>query len=563
MEEYVNTIDKNENYLRMKNYLKIAILIAILTVQTIYSQQSEKPKLIVGVVIDQMRAEYLYRFQDNYTENGFKRLMREGFNVKNTHYNYIPTATCLGHATIYTGTTPTNHGIVSNDWYSRKLKRKMYCVEDSTAFLVNNSGINKELENKDFFRSPKNIKTTTITDELKLFTNGRSKVIGLSIKDRSAISPAGHLADAAYWYNNVTGEFITSTYYRQKLPEWLIQFNNQKKADSLLNLVWEPLLPIKKYNNSNLDDVVFEKVFKGRNESTFPYNLKELREKNGNYALLSETAYGNTILTELVKATLKGEQLGKGSETDFMTISYSSTDYVGHNFGIRSKELEDVYVRMDREIAKLLETLDKEVGKGNYTLFLTADHGSSDNPSFLKAKNLPGEFYNSKKIKEDLNAYLSYEFGLGQYIAYMDQTQIYFENTKIPKEQLIKKAVPFLQKIEGVKEVFAPAIAEWSLDNSVIGNFVRNSFDPNESGDILYHLYSGWMEKRNYGTTHGTAYTSDTHVPLLWYGTNIPKGNSVKPHEITQIAPTLSFLLDIPLPNASNKEPIEEIFKNK
>lgn len=546
----------------MNKIILISLTITTIISQTVFSQTT-KPKLVIGIVIDQMRAEYLYRFQDNYTENGFKRLMREGFNVKNTHYNYIPTATCLGHATIYTGTTPTNHGIVSNDWYSRKLKRKMYCVEDSTAFLVNNSGINKELKNKDFFRSPKNIKTTTITDELKLFTNGRSKVIGLSIKDRSAISPAGHLANAAYWYNNQTGDFITSTYYREKLPEWIIQFNNQKKADSLLNLVWQPLLPIEKYNNSNPDDVVFEKIFKGRKESTFPYNLKELREKNGNYALLSETAYGNTILTELVKATLKGEQLGKGSETDFMTISYSSTDYVGHNFGIRSKELEDVYVRMDREIAKLLEILDKEVGKANYTLFLTADHGSSDNPPFLKAKNLPGEFYDSKKIKEDLNAYLSYEFGLGQYIAYMDQTQIYFENTKIPKEQLIKKAVPFLQKIEGVKEVFAPAIAEWSLDNSVIGNFVRNSFDPNESGDILYHLYSGWMEKRNYGTTHGTAYTSDTHVPLLWYGTNIPKGNSVKPYEITQIAPTLSFLLDIPLPNASNKEPIEEIFKNK
>jgi predicted AlkP superfamily pyrophosphatase or phosphodiesterase len=547
----------------MKTIKIILFLISFTFINFCYSQQAIKPKLVIGIVIDQMRAEYLYRFQDNYTENGFKRLMREGFNVKNTHYNYIPTATCLGHATIYTGTTPTNHGIVSNNWYSRKLKRKMYCVEDSTAFLVNNSGINKDLKNKVYFRSPKNIKTTTITDELKLFTNGRSKVIGLSIKDRSAISPAGHLADAAYWYNNQTGDFITSTYYRKKLPEWLIQFNNQKKADSLLNLVWKPLLPIEKYDNSNPDDVVFEKVFKGRKESTFPYNLKELREKNGNYDMLSEIPYGNSILTELVKATIKGEKLGKNAETDFLTISYSSTDYVGHNFGIRSKELEDVYVRMDREIAKLLATLDKEVGKGNYTLFLTADHGSSDNPPFLKAKNLPGEFYDSKKIKEDLNAYLCHEFGLGQYIVYMDQTQIYFENTKIPKEQLIKKAVPFLQKIEGVKEVFAPAIVEWSLDNNVIGNFVRNSFDPNESGDILYHLYSGWMEKRNYGTTHGTAYTSDTHVPLLWYGTNIPKGNSVKPYEITQIVPTLSFLLDIPLPNASNKEPIEEIFKNK
>ncbi|GAA3580584.1 alkaline phosphatase PafA [Snuella lapsa] len=547
----------------MKHKILSTLLVITLTFfnQIVNAQQAKKPKLIVGIVIDQMRSEYLYRFQDNYTENGFKRLLREGFNVKNTHYNYVPTATGPGHTSVYTGTTPTNHGIVSNDWYSRALNRTMYCVEDSTKFLVDSDGIKTDLKFKSYFRSPKNIKTTTITDELKLFTKGRSKVIGISLKDRGAICPAGHLANAAYWYNSNNGHFITSSYYTEKLPNWLVDFNNAKKADSLLNLSWKPLLPIENYKNSNPDNDTFEKVFKGKENSTFPYNLKKLKSNNGGYGLLTEVPYGNTILTQLAKTIIKEEQLGKTNETDFITISYSSTDYVGHNFGIRSKELEDTYVRLDREIALLLDTLDKEVGKGNYTLFLTADHAGSDNPVFLESKRLPGKFYNSKQIKDSLNAYLSKEFGEANYIAYMDKTQAYISKTKTPKEEVIKKAISYLKNVEGVKEVFAPGLNEWNVKNSTIGYFIANSYNPEESGDIYYHMYSGWMEQRTYGTTHGTTYTSDTHVPLLWFGAKVPKGESVKQHSITQIAPTISMMLDIPLPNASDRNTIEELFE--
>ena len=378
----------------MKTNSLIYSLIFTLLSQISFSQQQDKPKLIVGVVIDQMRAEYLYRFQDNYAENGFKRLLREGFNVKNTHYNYIPTATGPGHTSIYTGTTPVNHGIVSNDWYNRELGRSIYCAEDSTVFLVDHLGVQKDEKFKNFSRSPKNNLTTTITDELKLFTNQRSKVIGVSLKDRGAIFPSGHLANAAYWYNPNNGHFVTSSYYMNKLPQWLIKFNNKKKSDSLLNQTWKTLLPIEKYIHSEIDDSSFEKKFKGKQLSIFPYDLKTLRKENGNYKLITHVPQGNTLLTELVKATIKGENLGRNETTDFLTISYSSTDYVGHNFGIRSKELEDTYIRMDREIALLLKDLDTEVGKDNYILFLTADHAVSDNPPFLKSKRLPGNFYN-------------------------------------------------------------------------------------------------------------------------------------------------------------------------
>ncbi|KRP28635.1 MAG: hypothetical protein ABS28_04595 [Cryomorphaceae bacterium BACL22 MAG-120619-bin32] len=544
----------------MKTNSLIYSLIFTLLSQISFSQQQDKPKLIVGVVIDQMRAEYLYRFQDNYAENGFKRLLREGFNVKNTHYNYIPTATGPGHTSIYTGTTPVNHGIVSNDWYNRELGRSIYCAEDSTVFLVDHLGVQKDEKFKNFSRSPKNNLTTTITDELKLFTNQRSKVIGVSLKDRGAIFPSGHLANAAYWYNPNNGHFVTSSYYMNKLPQWLIKFNNKKKSDSLLNQTWKTLLPIEKYIHSEIDDSSFEKKFKGKQLSIFPYDLKTLRKENGNYKLITHVPQGNTLLTELVKATIKGENLGRNETTDFLTISYSSTDYVGHNFGIRSKELEDTYIRMDREIALLLKDLDTEVGKDNYILFLTADHAVSDNPPFLKSKRLPGNFYNSKKIKENLNIYLSDIFGKDNYIAHIDKTQIYLSEKKIVKEKILKASLQFLITIEGMKDVFAPELKVHSLDNSIISNVIKNSYNSKESGDILYQMHSGWMEERLFGTTHSTAYTSDTHVPLLWYGWHIPKGETVKPHVITQITPTLSFLLDIPLPNASNREPIKELF---
>lgn len=542
--------------------MRILFILYLFILNVLSAQQKEKPKLVVGIVIDQMRSEYLYRFQDNYSEAGFKRLLKSGFNVKNTHYNYIPTATGPGHASIYTGTTPENHGIVNNDWYDRKLKKMTYCAVDTTVAIVD-SDKKQALSTSIGNRSPKNLKTTTITDELKLFSNGRSKVIGISLKDRGAIFPAGHMADAAYWYNFNNGNFVSSTYYMKQLPKWLTTFNKAHKSDSLLNSTWNTFLPIEKYINSGADTAAFEKVYEGREISTLPYNLKKLRKDNGNFKLLTEVPYGNTLVTQLAVEAIKMENLGQGKETDFLTISYSATDYVGHHFGIRSKELEDTYVRMDREIALLLNTLDKEVGKDNYTLFLTADHGASDNPFFLEQFKLPGSFYSPIKIKEALNTYLSTEFGETDYVAFIDKTQVYFNNTKTQKELVIKKAATFLKNIAGVKAVFTPNLTRSNSYKNRMQNLINNSFYLENSGDILMHFHSGWMVQRSYGTTHGTMYTSDTHAPLLWYGNSIPKGETIKKHVITQIAPTLSMLLNIPLPNSSNRNPIEELFEEK
>lgn len=541
--------------------LYFVIFFTSILYQNVSGQDSQKPKLIVGIVVDQMSYEYLYRFKDNYNDDGFKRLMREGFNVKNMHYNYIPTATGPGHASIFTGTTPANHGIVANNWFSRLDNRKVYCAEDTTVTLVDVPHLKQKNEINNYSRSPVRLSANTITDELKLFTNGRSKVIGVSMKDRAAIFPAGHLANGAYWYHSGNGNFISSSYYAKKLPDWLVAFNKRNVADSLLNLVWKPILPITQYKNSNPDDSSLEKIYKGRKKSTFPYDLKDLRKQNGDLAMILEVPFGNTLLTKLAIAAIDGEQLGKKGETDFLTLSYSSTDYVGHFFGIRSKEVEDTYVRLDRDLGTLLDYLDNTLGKKNYLVFLTADHAGSDHPEFLKSKNLPGNTYSLKKIKEDLSNILQEEFGSGNYISSMTPTQIYMDSSVSSNEAVLKKTVSYLKKVNGIKEVYVPVLNDRSLYNGLIGTFIRNSYNSKNSGDIFLHFESGWMNKRSYGTTHGTAYNKDTHVPMLWYGWQIPTGETVAPHTITQIVPTLSMLLNIPLPDAASNRPIEEIYE--
>ncbi len=550
----------------MKSFFNMGLLPKILMVSICFlnmvsAQQKAKPKLVVGIVVDQMRAEYLYRFQDNYTEEGFKRLMGDGFNVKNMHYNYVPTTTGAGHSSIYTGTTPAHHGIVNNNWYSRAESRTVYCAEDMEVSLVDDPASMDPNKKENYSRSPKNLMANTITDELKLSTNGRSKVVGVSLKDRSAIFPSGHMADHAYWYHSGNGNFISSSYYGEQLPDWLIDFNKKQLSDSLMNLTWAPFLPMERYQNSNPDDSPFEKIYKGNTKSTFPYNLKKLRKQNGDLAMLTEVPFGNTIVTEMAMATIDGEGLGKGKDMDFLALSYSSTDYVGHYFGIRSKELEDIYVRLDRELARLLAHLDKTVGKGNYLVFLTADHAASNHPGFLEQKGLPGSSYDPKLIGQKLNEYLSKESGIENGVLFIDNTQVYLAPEIRANTELLKKVALYLQNLDSVKEVFVPALHEWSLMNSTIGEFVRNAYNSKNSGDILLHSFPGWMDQRDYGTTHGTAYTTDTHVPMLWYGWGVKQGWSVAPHTITQIAPTLSMFLDIPLPDASDRRPIGEIFE--
>lgn len=536
------------------------LLYVLIAFAPIALAQTARPKLVVGIIVDQMRQEYLYRFERHYGDDGFRRLLNEGFEVKNGHYNYIPTYTGPGHASVYTGTTPRTHGIISNDWYSRALKGMMYCAGDSTVEAVGGSSKNGKI-------SARNLLSTTITDELKLFTQGRSKVIGVAIKDRGASLPAGHMADGAYWYDSETGTFMSSTYYVEDLPRWVQQFNKEGKADDYLKKTWDTVKPIETYVESAVDNNPYEGTFKGLRLPTFPYNLKQLRKENGDYGLISNTPFGNSLSTDFALAAIEGEDLGGDDITDFLALSYSSTDYVGHKFGPHSKEIQDTYIRLDQELARLFSVLDEKLGKDAYLVFLSADHAVADVPNYLKDLKIPAGNFVARKHLPEINAALTEKYGDGEWIENASSDQL-FLNLPLLAQKGINQAdmqaflADKLNELEGVAQAFTGTDMVVNYYASGTQSLLQAGYNIDRSGDVLLVYEPGWISSSYpVGTTHGSGYSYDTHVPILFYGWHIRQGRTVKKYAITDIAPTLSMLLNIKLPSGATGEPILEIFK--
>ena len=302
---------------------------------------AQQPKLVVGIVVDQMRYDYLYSFSNKYGNGGFRRLLNDGFLCKNAQYNYVPTFTGPGHASIYTGTTPAIHGIAANEWYDKKTKKEIYCTQDKNVKPVGSTS-------DAGLMSPANLDATTVGDEIKIASNNKAKVVGISLKDRSSILPAGHAADGAYWFDGSTGNFITSTFYRNELPKWLNDFNDKKLAKHYLEKGWNALLPIDKYTESLPDENAFEKAPNKKDKPVFPYDFKKQLDEN-KFDIIRSTPWGNSLTKDIAIAAIEGEDLGGDTICDMLCISFSSTDYVGHSFGPKSIELEDTYIRLDIE----------------------------------------------------------------------------------------------------------------------------------------------------------------------------------------------------------------------
>ncbi len=530
-------------------------------------QKKEPPKLVVGIIVDQMRQEYLYRFSSKFSEGGFKRIMNDGFMLRNAHYNYAPTVTGPGHASVYTGATPAVHGIINNDWYDKDLKKHVNCVNDPNQKVVGHP------EGKGAI-SPWRMLTSTVTDELELFTQRKAKVIGISVKDRGAVLPAGHMGDAAYWYDSKSGTFVTSTYYMQQLPQWVTKFNNLKLPDQYLSKVWDTFYPIDQYIASGPDETPYEAKLGGKEKATFPYDLKALRKKNDDYDLLVNVPFANDFLTEMAKAALDGEKLGQNTVPDFLAVSYSTTDIIGHSVGPNAVEIQDTYIRLDRNIEDLLKTLDAKVGAGNYTVFVSADHAVADVAQYLKDNKMPAGYFSYSNVKANLNEYLKKYFPDKDVIEEIAGDQVYLNHAAFQSEpssagvQMIiatELAMKFLMAQEGIANVYSESLLrQGDYNEGGIKGAVIRGHHAKRSGDIVIVLESGWYGSgRIQGTTHGSPYRYDTHVPILFYGAGIPKGSSVRYHTITDIAPTLSALLNIKFPSGSTGQPIGEIFENK
>ena len=544
----------------MHKYLFSLLLAAILAMPAMAQNPFRRPKLVVGVVVDQMRWDYLYRYQERFGDNGFKRLMREGFNCENTMLNYIPAVTAIGHTSIYTGSVPAIHGIAGNDFHIDG--KQTYCTDDAAVATVgSNSDAGK--------MSPHNLKVTTIGDELHLATNYRSKIISVSLKDRASILPGGHTADGAYWFDAETGNFITSTYYRKDLPGWLKKFNDRQLAKHYLSQDWETLYPTESYKNSTADNNSYENPFPGADTPTMPVTTSKLMDSEG-LGLIRNTPYGNTLTIDLALAAIDGERLGNRGETDMLAVSLSSTDYIGHQFGTYAIETEDTYLRLDRDIARLLAALDQEIGKGEYLLFLTADHAAAHNFKFLTDKGIPAGGWDIEKTKAALNSHLKAEFktdcnlvsGLLNYQIFLDNEKI--DSLGISKENVVAAAIDYIKRGEGVYCAVEQENAGTATLPSPIKDRIVNGYYPGRSGEIQIIMQPGWYgleSEATGGTDHGVWHPYDTHVPLIFFGSGINPGATFTPVEITDIAATVCALLHIQMPDGCIGKPVTELTK--
>lgn len=517
-----------------------------------------RPKLVVGIVVDQMRWDYLYRYYDRYAANGgFKKLMNQGFSCENTMITYTPSFTACGHASIYTGSVPAIHGITGNNWWDNQLNSNRYCTQDDSVKTI---GSMTDLGKM----SPKNLLVTTVTDELRLATNFKSKVIGIAMKDRGSILPAGHSANAAYWYDNKAGNWISSSYYMNELPQWVQEVNAKKSVDKYYEEGWNTLNPIGTYLQSTADDKLYENKPFGAG-TNFPYDLKKFVGKN--YSMIATIPQGNTFTLDMAKSALSAEQLGQHDATDFLAVSLSSTDYIGHAFGPNSIEAEDGFLRLDKDLGEFLNYLNEKIGEGKYLVFLSADHGAAHTPGFSLEHKIPAGNLITKMVFTELNKILKDKFKVDELVTDIANFQVYLDHKamtakRINEQEVQKTVIDYLLNLTGMDRTFSlTSLSETTLPRAQKELFA-NGYYPNRSGDIQFILQPQWLEGFEAGgTSHGSWNPYDTHIPLLFYGWHINAGKSNRQISITDIAPTLAALLHIQMPSGSIGQVIEEIVK--
>jgi len=540
----------------MKKYFLILIALFIGLNSWSQSNTPARPKLVVGIILDQMRWDYLYRYQNRYAaDGGFKRLLNQGATCENTFIPYTPTVTACGHASVYTGSVPSINGITGNAWWDQDKQATVYCTDDKTVKTVGS-------DNTSGLMSPRNLLTNTIGDELRMATQFRSKVVGIALKDRGAILPAGHSANAAYWYDSKTGNWVTSTYYRNELPNWVKQYNDSKRPDAFYQMGWNTLYPANTYTASTDDEKSYENPMFGKK---LPYDLSAYIGKD--YSKILTTPHGNSLTFEFAKKALLADTLGKDPITDLLAISFSSPDYIGHSYGPNSVEAEDGFLRMDRELGEFLRFLDKEVGAGQYTVFLSADHGAAPVPEYMQENKMPGGRVFFMGLINQINQSLQKEYLIANLIVSDDNYQIHLnrkalDSAKIDRKSVSEKIMQWIRLEPGVDRIFPLEELNTIPLNEKVRNMLNNGYHPLRSGNLQIILKSNYIDAYGKtGTTHGLWNPYDSHIPLLWYGWGIRPGRVIRETYMTDIAPTLASLLRIQMPSGSIGKAIPEVIK--
>ena len=523
----------------------------------------EKPRLVIGIVVEQLKYDQLEKYREKLGDNGIKKLINEGTYFKNASFDYMLTQSAPGHATISTGTEPSFHGITSDNWYLPLRNELIYCTRDIDVNPVGGSfesGLN----------SPVNLQASTFSDELEMATNQAAKVFGIGLKDNSAILSTGHSADGVFWFDNTTGTWMTSTYYSNTLPGWVMDFNAMNYPESYLNGMWDLFRPEQDYADCLPDSNKFEAGFNSQNY--FPYDLKKLRSKvmlssRNDFSLLRETPFGNSLTTSFAIRLIEKEKLGKDDVTDYLSICYSATDNIGHRFGPSSVEMEDAILRLDDDIKNLLTYVNDSIGKKNVLIYFTSAHGVSEIPAVLQSYRIPAGYFRQDQALQLLRSYLNAVYGEGDWVKGYSERQVYLnrtliEDARIPLEDVQKKVARFLVQFSGVAAAYPYSAFE--ANDFGNGNLKRiiNNFNSQRSGDVIVTLNPGWIEKDgDYVTNHNSPYEYDSHVPLIWYGWTVNRSTIARKVNMTDIAATLSSLCKVPYPNACTGEPLIELFR--
>lgn len=508
-------------------FLRIAALLVILVWSAAAAQTAAarpKPKLVVGIVVDQFRYDYLTRFRGAYS-GGLDRLMKNGAVFTDAQYIHFPTVTAIGHSTFMTGATPAISGIAGNEWYERATKTMVTSVSDTAVKQLGSSGAGA---------SPRRLLVSTIGDELKMANEGQSRVIGISLKDRGAILPSGHMANGAYWFDGKSGNFVSSTFYFNDLPDWVMEFNRERAADKFAGVYWEP--------------------------------FKRMPEPAGAklWGALAASPYGNELVEALAERAVSKEGLGRDAVTDVLTVSFSSNDYIGHAAGPDSPEVRDISIRTDRLLDKFFRFLDAEVGLGNILVVLTGDHGVAPLPELSMKRKMPGGRILDGDVDRAIESALVERYGPGAWIERPSEHSIYFNRALIREKKLSPAEVEHTaaEAARSVPRVFRVYTRE-DLSHGYqmadpVGRRVVNGFNAARSADLLI-LYEPYWLLGAHGTSHGTAFGYDAHVPVIFMGRGIKPGvyrRSIAPNDI---APTLAALLDVETPSGSVGRVLEEI----
>lgn len=537
-------------------------LIFIFLFSWVYAQKhfNEPPKLIVGITIEEMRYEMLLRYWDAFADGGFKQLVDEGTLCTQVHHNYFITQNAPGHASIVTGTYPSYHGIISDQWYDKLGEKKVGAGDEKKYNLMNG-----RITLGNF--SPKNMLASTIGDELKLATNDSSKVISIAANPVSSVISGGRLADYAFWFNDEDGQWSTGSYYIDSLPDWVYQFHEKDFRDVYMKQTWSTLHRLgDNYQSSLPDDNPFEigiRLYR----YTFPYDLAYLKNRSGNYKYLKYTPFGNTYTKDFAISTIIGENLGKDNFTDFLNVSFSASSYAGDLFGPRSVEIEDVFLRLDKDIKHFIEFLDYHLGLENVLIYIVSDRGVADVPEYLKYKKQNAGVFDPQKALSLLNSYLSILYGDGDWVDFYQSGQLYLNQQMIDQsgtslKEIQEQTASFLAQYSGVADAIPGMSMVTNQFAAGIKEKMQNSFHQKRSGDVMVNLEPGWIEKDGKATGSGSGYNYDTHVPLIWYGWEVKNSRIDKSIEVTDIAPTIAWILQITSPNACVGSPIYQIIED-